>query len=116
MQKSEDAAIHMPQDFSELTFVVGDLSSLEKMQTVSSLPIFSNQVIEFLSELSSILLKNGRSFSDVVTFAFWCRKAALLKERDKYKNCSLCFGRGIAFHSTPSNVPVNFAFSFAAGR
>lgn len=115
MQKSEDAAIHMPQDFSELTFVVGDLSSLEKMQMVSSLPIFSNQVIEFLSELSSILLKNGRSFSDVVTFAFWCRKAALLKERDKYKNCSLCFGRGIAFHSTPSNVPVNFAFSFAAG-
>ena len=25
------------------------------------------------------------------------------------------FGKGIVFHSTPSNVPVNFAFSFAAG-
>lgn len=115
MQKLEDVVIPMPQNFDNLVFAVGNYQSLEEMQKIPSLPIFSELAIEFLNLISATLLKTGKTFSDVVTFAFWCRKAALLKEKENYVSDNLRLGRGIAFHSTPSNVPVNFAFSFAAG-
>ncbi len=115
MQKLEDVVIPMPQNFDDLFFAIGNYQSLEEMQKAQPLPIFSEQSIEFLNLISSILLKTGKAFSDVVTFAFWCRKAALLKEKANYVSNNLRLGRGIVFHSTPSNVPVNFAFSFAAG-
>ena len=60
-------------------------------------------------------MQRGRAYSDVMTFGFWCRKGALLKEKEKYHDLERRLGRGIVFHSTPSNVPVNCAFSFAAG-
>jgi hypothetical protein len=50
-----------------------------------------------------------------MTFGFWCRKSSLSAEKAKYTDLEKRLGRGIVFHSTPSNVPVNFAFSFAAG-
>jgi hypothetical protein len=56
-----------------------------------------------------------REYSDVATFGFWCRKSALIKEKGNYDDISLRIGKGVVFHSTPSNVPVNFAFSFTAG-
>ncbi len=115
MQKSEDVVILMPQNFNNLTFAIGTYELLEDMQKTPCLPIFSEQAIEFLNLISSTLLKTGKNFSDVITFAFWCRKAALLKEKEQYMNEKLRLGKGISFHSTPSNVPVNFAFSFAAG-
>lgn len=107
--------IPMPQNFSEITYIIGTPEIVEQMQKVSCLPPFSDKVIDFLNALSSKLLKAGKAYSDVVTFAFWCRKAALLKEKEFYNCGELRLGRGIAFHSTPSNVAVNFAFSFAAG-
>jgi len=75
---------------------------------------FDDNVLDFFNDLSKKLTK-VREYSDVATFGFWCRKAALLKEKDNYTNSHLRLGRGTVFHSTPSNVPVNFAFSFAAG-
>ena len=105
----------MPQNFSNLTFVIGTVKTVEQMQTVPTMIPFSDKAILFLSTLSAKLLKTGKTYSDVVTFAFWCRKAALMTEKAQYINNELRLGRGIAFHSTPSNVPVNCAFSFAAG-
>lgn len=105
----------MPQNFNELTYVVGTPKTVEAMRSVPAMIPFSDASIAFLNALSSKLLKTGKAFSDVVTFAFWCRKAALLTEKAKYDTDELRLGRGIAFHSTPSNVPVNCAFSFAAG-
>ena len=43
------------------------------------------------------------------------RCAALLAEKAKYDDAELRLGKGVVFHIAPSNVPVNFAFSFAAG-
>lgn len=105
----------MPQNFKDLTFVVGTPETVEKMTTVPAMIPFDDRAIAFLNALSAKLLKTGRLYSDVVTFAFWCRKAALLQEKSKYDSSELRLGRGIAFHSTPSNVPVNCAFSFATG-
>ena len=105
----------MPQNFKDLTFVIGTAEIVEQMQTTPAMVPFDDKAISFLNAVSSKLLKTGKAYSDVVTFAFWCRKAALMSEKAKYDNTELRLGRGIAFHSTPSNVPVNCAFSFAAG-
>jgi len=75
---------------------------------------FDDNVLDFFNDLSKPLMK-VREYTDVATFGFWCRKAALLKEKEKYDDLECRLGKGIVFHSTPSNVPVNFAFSFAAG-
>lgn len=115
MPKSGGAVIPMPQSFNELTYVVGTPETIEAMRSVPAMLPFSDKAVTFLNAVSAKLLKTGKAYSDVVTFAFWCRKAALLTEKAKYETGELRLGRGIAFHSTPSNVPVNCAFSFAAG-
>lgn len=104
----------MQLNFKELEYVVGTPEIVENMESVRRLRPFDNDVISFLNDLSAELRKN-REYSDVATLGFWCRKAALLQEKEKYDDVSERFGKGIVFHSTPSNVPVNFAFSFAAG-
>ncbi len=104
----------MQLSFNELQYVVGTPETVEKMPEAKVLRPFDDDVIAFLNDLSG-LLRNCRQFPDVATFGFWCRKAALLQEKAKYDDVNERFGKGIVFHSTPSNVPVNFAFSFAAG-
>lgn len=79
---------------------------------------FSDEVIEFLNALSGALLKDreSRLFPDAITFAFFCRKANLLKLRKQYtRPDQLRLGRGILFHIAPSNVPINFGYSLVAG-
>ena len=51
----------------------------------------------------------------MISFAFWCRRANLLQEFRKIELYEHTIGRGLAIHIAPSNVPVNFAFSFAFG-
>lgn len=80
-----------------------------------ALPIFDERVCAFLSALSASILRNEREYSDVVTFGYWCRKSALASYSKAYASEALRMGRGLAFHVAPSNVPVNFAFSLAAG-
>lgn len=80
-----------------------------------TLPIFDERVCNFLTALSSRLMRSGRAMSDVVTFAYWCRKAALASYAKTYEDDPARLGRGVVFHIAPSNVPVNFAFSLAAG-
>lgn len=78
---------------------------------------FSKPVIDFLCALSSSLLKDreSRLYPDVVTFAFFCRKANILRLKGLYTDGTLRLGRGIVFHIAPSNVPVNFGYSLVAG-
>lgn len=79
---------------------------------------FSDKVIEFLNALSSALMKDRQSrlFPDVITFAYFCRKANLLKLKVEYvHDGELKLGRGVLFHIAPSNVPINFGYSLVAG-
>ena len=79
---------------------------------------FSNEVCAFLATLSQTLLadKEAKTYSDVVTFAFFCRKANIEKEKAKYVGCiEKRTGRGVTFHIAPSNVPINFAYTMVAG-
>lgn len=106
--------IPMQQNFKELQYVIGTPEIIEGMKSARPLRPFDDKVVSFLNDLSGELRKN-REYPDVATFGFWCRKGALYQEKAKYDDLSERFGKGIVFHSTPSNVPVNFAFSFAAG-
>lgn len=79
---------------------------------------FSDVVIKFLNALSCALMKDGmsRSYPDVITFGYFCRKANLLKLKTEYvQDGELKLGRGVLFHIAPSNIPINFGYSLVAG-
>jgi hypothetical protein len=73
--------------------------------------------MDFLDKLSRVLLASpeARSYVDVASFAFWCRRAGLVQMKSSYPDLDGRLGRGVAFHIAPSNVAVNFAYSMAAG-
>ena len=79
--------------------------------------IFEELIISFLNEiyLSINKIKEARLYSDLATFGFWCRKKNIENLLKKYKNNEIRIGRGIVYHIAPSNVPMNFAYSFAFG-
>lgn len=109
----------MQQSFNKMAYLVGDAGIAENLPHVKARKPFSAEVCDFLNSVSRILLKDPRSraYSDVITFAFWIRKAstAKLKERFSREDGNIRLGQGVAFHIAPSNVPVNFAYSLAAG-
>jgi len=79
--------------------------------------IFDNNIINFVNTISKEIFKNKnfRKYSDLIFFAFWCRKSNLIKISKKYKSEELILGRGTVFHVPPSNVPINFAYSLIFG-
>lgn len=86
-------------------------------QSVLPLPAFSPAVLAFLADVSAALLKDpaARHYPDIVTFAFFCRRAHLTQLQTRYPDAAERLGRGMAFHIAPSNVPINFAYSLVAG-
>lgn len=80
---------------------------------------FDDSILDFLNDVSKAIMSDSRSraFSDVITFAFWIRKASMTKLREKHeiKDGYCHLGKGVAFHIAPSNVPVNFAYSLVSG-
>ena len=106
MQQSSDYILLFPQEID-----------WEKFTQYHPDEPFSDGVIEFLNALSSVLLKDHRSrmFPDVITFAFFCRRANLIALKERYMQDEQRLGRGILFHIAPSNVPINFGYSLVAG-
>ena len=104
----------MQLNSDDVQYIVGTPETAEAMGGLKPMRPFDDGVLAFLNDLSGALRRN-REYPDVATFGFWCRKAALLQEKAKIDDAGERFGKGVVFHSTPSNVPVNFAFSFAAG-
>lgn len=117
MRKSAVAVIHMLQSSNEIKLLFPDAINWDTWRESKSDFPFSFEVIEYLNALSKSLLKdkNSRVYPDVITFAFFCRKANLLIQREKYVSSDIRLGRGILFHIAPSNVPINFAYSLVAG-
>lgn len=70
---------------------------------------------EFLGALSSALLadRTAKLYPDVISFAYWCRKANLARLKREFAETRARLGLGTVFHIAPSNVPINFAFSYA---
>lgn len=101
------------------------MSSILEKKILSEIPkkiiplkIFDKQIINFLGDISYELFKiknDLKKFPDLISFAFWCRKNNLIKISKNYTKSGYRLGRGRLLHITPSNVPVNFAFSLAFG-
>lgn len=116
MRKSADVVIRMLQS-SDYTLLYPYSIDWDTFVQQKPDEPFSDSVIEYLNALSASILKDldCRLYPDVVTFAFFCRKANLLKLKDEFTDNKLRLGRGILFHIAPGNVPVNFGYTFAAG-
>ena len=99
----------------KVNFLVGSAEYIENSQNTPAMQLFDKRVVSFLDRVSHELLseRDGKQYSDVVSWAFWVRKASILKEKTRYENKSK-LGRGVAFHIAPSNVPVNFAVSLTS--
>ena len=91
---------------NDLKFLVGNTDVLTDMEKTSALPMFSKPVVEFLADLSRELLKDPRTKScvDVISYAYWIRKASIENVKTKHSDYKNRIGRGIAFHVAPSNV------------
>ena len=97
--------------YSKLTFLVGGSNYISN----SPADVYDDLGVEFLTDLSKNLLsqKDIRKYPDVATFAFWCRASNLKIIINNPLNNYLRVGLGLVYHNSPSNVPVNFAFSLA---
>lgn len=100
----------------KLEIIYSANNHLEDICKVLPLRPFNPDICSLLHAVSQYLLKEPcvRDYPDVVTFAFWCRKSNIEAMAKLYDNC-FRVGRGIIFHISPSNVPVNFAYSLVAG-
>lgn len=78
---------------------------------------FNDKICNFLDQLSIYLSnpKVSQDYSDIKTFAFFCRKKNILNLKKKSSNLENRKGLGLLFHITPSNIPTNFAYSLIFG-
>ncbi len=76
---------------------------------------FNELICDFLNSLSAVLLadQSARVYPDVISFAYWCRKASIAKLKKDFNETRARLGVGLVFHIAPSNVPINFSFSYA---
>lgn len=105
-------------DLPQVNYITKNKTRPEKMPGLNPHQVFDSTVVSFLSELSEALRRDKESgqYPDVVTFAFFCRKANLKALEKPYRDLKTKnIGRGVSFHIAPSNVPVIFAYSLMCG-
>lgn len=95
-----------------IEYIIGNENVLDK-----ALQPYSNEAMSFLSDLSRELMKSSfiRQYPDLMALAFWCRKANLLQLKERCPEAEQRLGRGLCFHVSPGNIPINFAFSYLFG-
>lgn len=103
-----------------IRFLTGDADTLAGLGDVPAKEPFDEETVAFLDGVSRrvMSLPGARAYPDVVTFGFWIRRAGLMRLKERFMPDApgvLRLGKGAVFHIGPSNVPVNFAYSLAAG-
>jgi len=91
--------------------------SIEGIKNYRTSP-FNEITQEFLNDLSKSILTNKTSklFPDLITFGFFCRRSNLKKNLERYiRELEHRQGYGLVLHIAPSNIPINFAFTFIFG-
>lgn len=117
MRNSAGAVIPMQLNTTKLKCVWPGTPDFEAVFSATAFTPFSEDVLRFLQGLSACLLRApaAKPYPDLITFAFWCRKASLLALKAEYASAHPRLGRGVVFHIAPANVPLNFAYSLAVG-
>ena len=100
------------KNLNNINFIVGNKNFVKE----SDHP-FSEQICNFLDQLSKNLINSNKSLkhSDVMAFAFYCRKKNIINLKNKSLSLQNRKGIGLLFHITPSNIPTNFAYSLIFG-
>lgn len=116
MQRLGGAVILMQINIEQIEFLVGNADVLKQISEIRALPMFYDKVMNFLEDLSRLLMKNkkARIYQDVVSYAYWIRRSSLFEVKRRHQDYENRIGRGVAFHIAPSNVPVNFAVSMTS--
>jgi len=110
--------IVMNKHLENIEFIFPKVFNLESFVQMQPEEPFSEKAISFLNELSILLRNNlqANEFSEIITFAFFLRRANLIQlKRTYYPQNNLRIGKGIVFHISPSNMPLNFAYSLVSG-
>lgn len=97
----------------KIKIIIGN-TSINKIIKEKPFEIFSEKVIKLFSLISKDILNFNKinNFPDLASYGFFCRKKNLDSLKKKYHfHISERGGRGLALHFTPSNVPLNFAYS-----
>ena len=97
---------------NEISYLVG-----EEIKKFSPLAPYDDSVCNFLSDLSNVIMKDirFREFPDVATVAFFARAGNIKRLKKNFADEKFRLGKGLAFHITPSNIPVQFIFSYFFG-
>ncbi|MGI6152881.1 MAG: acyl-CoA reductase [Christensenellaceae bacterium] len=97
---------------NKLTYLVGGGPICEE-----PLVPYDERIILFLNDFARELRQSRQAaeHSDIMSLAYFCRAANIRRLKQAYENSYKRIGRGVVFHITPGNVPVNFAFSFLFG-
>ena len=92
------------------------VAGTEHVNIVAEKP-FNNASLTFLHELSNNIRKSAAAkiYPDLIAFSFWCRMGHLEQLRREQANIERRLGRGLVFHIAPSNVPLNFGYSYIFG-
>lgn len=88
-----------------------------EIKNFSPLTPYSDEVCNFLSDFSDELMqdKRFREFPDAAAVAFFARAGNIKRLKKNFADNNLRVGKGLAFHITPSNIPVQFMFSYFFG-
>lgn len=111
MQRLGAVVTHM-KEHSNITYLAGEIK-----KPIKPFVPYEEILCEFLDKLSNELRssKEATAFPDIMAFALFCRKQNINKLKAEFEDGRIRLGRGLVFHITPSNVPINFAFSFVFG-
>ncbi len=87
------------------------------IREICPLSPFSDRVCSFLADFSHELLQDSacKAYPDITSVAFWARHGNIERLKKHMEGSELRIGRGLAFHITPSNIPVQFIFSYMFG-
>ncbi len=96
-------------NFKNINFLIGS----KKIKKIND-NILSKKRIDFISDFVKELSKNpdAKKFIQIFFLMTWLSKKRIKKLIIKYKKEKLRFGRGLVFHICPSNMPLNFVYSF----
>lgn len=111
MPRLEDAAIRMSLESNQVKYLVGHADSYPNGRHLAP---YDPIVCKFIADLSTALRADddAKRLPDVMSFAFWCRKANIERLKNNFDSSHTRLGLGLVFHIAPSNIPINFAFSF----
>lgn len=78
---------------------------------------FDEKIINFLNLFRENLVKLNKTNNiiDIYALIFYLRKTNILKIKSEYNYLDYSVGIGIIFHITPSNMPINFFYSYLFG-